>query len=63
VPLDKQWDVIASGPAIEAAVLLVHNPGDLIWVNVRICASQSLRQLVDDLLFTQLDHTAMSTVT
>ncbi len=57
MPLDKQWDVIANRPALEAAVLLVHHPGDLIWLNVRICASQSLRQLINDLLLIQLDHT------
>jgi hypothetical protein len=56
VSLDKQWDVIADRPALEAAVLFVHNPSDLIVLYVRVDASQSLRHLVDDLLFAQLDH-------
>ena len=56
MPLDKQWDVIANGPPVEAAVLLVHNPSNLIGLYVRVDASQSVHQLVNDLLFTQLDH-------
>jgi hypothetical protein len=55
-PLDKQWNEITNGSALESAVFLMHNPGDLVGLEVRVDAGQSLRQTLDDLLFTQLDH-------
>src|SRR4051794_1931869 len=55
VALDEERNEVADGAALEAAVLVQHKLRYECGVHlVRI--GQSASQLVDDLLFTQLDH-------
>jgi len=54
--LDEQGNEVPDGSPFEARVLLVHDPSDAGWLDMCVGISQAPGELVDDLLFTQLDH-------
>jgi hypothetical protein len=55
-PLDEKGEVVADRAALEAAVFRVHEPRDMTGLYLRIDANESPCELVNHLLFTQLDH-------
>ncbi|HYJ56676.1 MAG TPA: hypothetical protein VEX40_14400 [Mycobacterium sp.] len=53
---DEQRNEVPDGSAFEAGVLLVHDLGDAGRLHLCVGIGQAPGQLVDDLLFAQLDH-------
>jgi len=55
--LDQQRDVVAQRSAVEPGVHIVHDALDCGLRNRGVATGQTPDHLVDDRLFTQLDHT------
>jgi hypothetical protein len=56
VALHQQRDEVADWSSVESGVFVMHDPSDVSPFDLFVCICQSVGQLVDDLLFTQLDH-------